>query len=441
MNIENYYNLRKNGKEKYDIHLFPTISPDVTIKDFYNNCILNSVPKYWFDNALKWHKMLLKYVELDDAVFWVRYYESEKDKKAKVFHNRRACITKFDDDFTYVFVSNYDAHEIFNMVAKGVVPDELEFLKMMKSYTYPLHYNDSHPKHGGWPCEETDIAVYPCVGSVYGGVLTESKWYLAHITDIKGFYKRSNGNILKLSKTEKDNIYPRGEKDEWIKNKKIRKIKGNLTPEEKDIVKAHFLRFVDPLNYFLVPCVNNQTHTVSIHTSKKGTPKQIGEYDKLTKYVLEQYYNNPIIGGKIYKEYLKKIMADDSYLNKIISYGNTTINIEYNPNKNYKNGSTATTAIPLAAKKTIKYPEEKTLPMAKDYLFEGKPYMVLEREHLDPNLNGNGGSASQQLKKLGCEGKQNKGLFKGKTIDQAIALANGKMRETLEKIKELEMKE
>ena len=36
------------------------------------------------------------------------------------------------DGFSYVFVSNYDAHEIFNMIAHHVVPTENEFLELMK---------------------------------------------------------------------------------------------------------------------------------------------------------------------------------------------------------------------------------------------------------------------------------------------------------------------
>lgn len=51
--------------------------------------------------------MLMKYIELPDAIFWVRQYENGSSKKYKQttgrYDTRRACLTKFSDGFSYVF--------------------------------------------------------------------------------------------------------------------------------------------------------------------------------------------------------------------------------------------------------------------------------------------------------------------------------------------------
>lgn len=269
---------------------FPNLLPngcDKTIDDFYNSCIVKNLCST--SNFLAWHKMFMDYIELPNAVFWIRYYESGSKANGK-WSNRRASYSEFEDGFSYVFVSNYDVHEIFNMVFQGVTPNAEEFLDLMKSFKYPLHYDPGKRKkkvddeEQRSSCEETAICAYPNIGSTRGGVLTEKHWYLAHINAIKEGYLRPDGMIKKLSKQETNKIFPQGIVSDWKQDPNDgimkRKLGYSLSQDEKDLVKAHFLRFVDPLNYFIVPGEKFENNSVC---------KKIGEFDDLISFVSNKY--------------------------------------------------------------------------------------------------------------------------------------------------------
>lgn len=302
MTIKEYYANYKTNK-KLGITL-PCGTAD-TIEEFYNKCISkNMLPK---ENVLAWHDMFIEYIQRKDAVFWVRYYESG-NKKSGRWNTRRGCKTQFNDGFSYVFVSNFDAHEIFNMVRLGVKPDVEEFLQLMKNYEFPLHYDD------GESCEEKDMAVFPKIGSTRAGVLTPDHWYLAHIVGIKEDFIGVNGAILNV---DVDKIYPRGEVIEWKHNsngKKVRKIDYNLTESEKELVKAHFLRFIDPLNYYAAPGRDWQSNDVAYI---------IGEAKELNDFMSEQYKKN--YGAKKMFEFRKYALATCD----LKGNGNMVINVTF----------------------------------------------------------------------------------------------------------------
>ena len=103
MTIKEYYE-NYNTNKKFNITL--PINTAVTVKDFYNNCVkYNMLPP---DSVIAWHNMFMEYIEIDDAIFWVRYYESGRKKNGR-WNTRRGCKTQFRDGFSYVFVSNFDA--------------------------------------------------------------------------------------------------------------------------------------------------------------------------------------------------------------------------------------------------------------------------------------------------------------------------------------------
>lgn len=35
-------------------------------------------------SVIAWHNMFMQYVEMDDAIFWVRYYESGNKKSGRI---------------------------------------------------------------------------------------------------------------------------------------------------------------------------------------------------------------------------------------------------------------------------------------------------------------------------------------------------------------------
>lgn len=322
MTIREYYKDYKNTS-KYGFTL-PSRT-DKTVAEFYDNCILpNALNR---DNVLAWHEMLTEYAEREDAVFWIRYYESG-NKKSGRWNNRRACITKFADGFSYVFVSNYDAHEIFNMVRLGVTPSADEFAEMMRNYEFPMHYDS------GTSCEESDIAGFPKIGSTRGGILTPNHLYLAHINGIKSEFARSDGTSKALNKSEVERIFPRGKTSDWKNDggRKTRTLNRTLSSEDKALVKAHFLRFLDPLNYYVVPCRDYESNTVC---------QSIGEHRNLNLYVAEQHASE--YGKTAMEEFAK---AARIAISNEVADPEEEIDISYSPIKKASSAHPAKTPKP-----------------------------------------------------------------------------------------------
>ena len=319
MTIHEYY-------RDYDINsqyriAVPTGS-DTSIEGFYKHCISkNNLNKA---DVLKWHKMFMDYVERPDAIFWIRYHEDGQPayKKAHgVYNNRRACLTRMKGDgFSYVFVSNHDVHEIFNMISLGVEADVDEFADMMQHRTpqsvlytaypdaFPMHYDRNAKGKSTGSCEEALINCYPNIGTPRNGVLgLNQQWYLAHIIEIKSKYKRENGEYKALSRSEVQELFPRGSVSDWkcdASGLMIRELDGTLSDEQKAIVKAHFLRFVDPLNYYAAPGKLAQKNETPYAKSKAA----IGEYDPLNLFMAQQF--ETLYGKAVMEEFRKAVLVD-----------------------------------------------------------------------------------------------------------------------------------
>lgn len=324
MTISEYYQSYKNNR--YPISLQP--GQDNSLNGFFKNFIEPRCLKK--TDVIKWHDMFMEYIKRDDAILWIRYYENGK-KINGVWNTRRACLTEFEDGFKYAFVSNFDAQEIFNMIALGVTPDVNEFHNFMKNYQFPMHY------HKGSSCEESQACAYPNIGNVRSGVLNRCGYYLAHIFGIKTKYRRLSGNYNELSQGEINHIYPRGDVNDWkidpATNKKVRKLNYSLSNEEKNIVKAHFLRFIDPLNYFLVP--NKKSCIANCNCS-------LGEYEPLIATVYQEYEIK--YGKNKMKEFIEKALVENQFNQNINP--NFQLNIRYGLriNANVSNASTSVTA-------------------------------------------------------------------------------------------------
>lgn len=81
-------------------------------------------------------------------------------------------------------------------------------------------------------------------------------------------------------------LLPRGNYEEWAGDDHIRHLKQVITPADRALLVAHFLRAVHPLNYFLSP-----------GTSHQATRPDIGESALVQQYVRYQF-------GQIYGEQL-----------------------------------------------------------------------------------------------------------------------------------------
>jgi hypothetical protein len=98
-------------------------------------------------------------------------------------------------------------------------------------------------------------------------------------------------------------------------NHKIRRLNYSLTNEEKSLVKAHFLRFIDPLNYYVTPSPKYEKNSVS---------PRIGEYSVLNYFMNNKY--EELYGTKFMNEYKKMALIKKEFKN---ATGNEMINITY----------------------------------------------------------------------------------------------------------------
>lgn len=377
MTIKEYYLNYKTSK-KYPIKL--CTGKDTTIDEFYNNCIVSHLLPV--NSVLAWHKMLMDYVDRPDAIYWIRYYESGSKASGR-WNNRRACVTRFSDGFTYAFVSNFDAHEILNMVRLGVTPDIKEFADLMTLFKYPMHYDP------GTSCEESDINAYPNIGTPRGGILTFEHWYLAHINDIKSEFIRDDGTYraVDISSIEGLQIYPRGSVSDWKLDKKsgvmIRELPYSLTPEQKKLVKAHFLRFVDPLNYYVTPGPKYETNSVC---------PRIGEYGVLNNFISNKFES--LYGTSVMDSFRKKaLIKKPTYY----STGKEVINITYgvgtSPVVPVKTATIKTTVPKTAAKSVTSISAVKIGQYAKNIfeslLISGKLNSVMVANLMDKKYCSN----------------------------------------------------
>lgn len=293
------------------------------IDDLYTKCIeveLRSIAP----RIEKWNQFLFNYINLDLPIYWIRKYESCGDKFNNKNNNRRSCLTLVVDKinntvkFAYAFISNYDAQELYNMIRNGVdAPNEKDFLGMLQKGEYQFHYQED-----GKDCQDDLVSYFDKRGNIKGGVLNFQNWYLAHIYDVNGVeysnkYGLSTAQINEL-------FFPKGDVDDWKpvsklkdyinfkfnQNKtntdldrkvrvvdindiytKFKKINSNATNSEidnlyKKLLKAHFLRFVHPLNYFLVPSKKCEVNCVF---GRKYV--SIGEYGHLIEYIINKRKN------------------------------------------------------------------------------------------------------------------------------------------------------
>lgn len=259
----------------------------------------------------------MQYIEREDAIFLLRRYENGS-KGGGRWNTRRSAMTRFADGFTYVFVSNFEPHEIYNMAFKGVVPTAEEFARLLNNHIYPMHYDNGKSRS----CEEIDVSAYPHIGTVRSEVLNESKYYLAHIFSVNGTDYLWEADDTIISKDEIIEIAPRGTLSDWDVSDgyPIRKFDYSLNAKHKAYVIAHFLRLVDPLNYFLTP-IKALTRVKDISWNQN-----IGEYPELVGYVSKVYEQR--FGKECIEKYCKKAMTLPMKVNQS-DLGNTSIGISY----------------------------------------------------------------------------------------------------------------
>ena len=256
-----------------------------TIEEFYRKCISAGTSGRTWESVVYWHDLLKEYIKSDDAILPIRLYENlgpRSDYQGNGNGTRRRALTIHDDKFAYVFASNSFARSLFSMVLAGLKPSVKELRDRMKRFISCLGFH--------WRTQSLDeslIAAYPVT---YSRKFYLDGWYLAHISGVGDTPYNGYGDI-----DIEEDVFPQGQVGDWhsgdvfgVKGKTVRMFKNNLSARQKNLARAACLRFIDPLNYFLVPSQKNERH-------KPPLSRLVGEDKAIVHYMhckrFEEYGN------------------------------------------------------------------------------------------------------------------------------------------------------
>lgn len=273
------------------------------IKTFWHDFVEPKLPEK--ETVLAWHGLLTRYVQDDDAVFVIRAFSNTNATP------RRGLLTRTDKDFSFTYADNGFAKLIAKMAMDGFCPKYNEFKESMLTGKMPVsEFMGS---------KERQRALYKQqMKADYAG------YKLAHIVDSgKDFFVDGwNCRLTEICRKH----FPAGEFDDW-------KIEGNIyvrrlsvSPGTRDILSAYFLRYVDPLNYFLTPKPKN--NGAAFHTTETGI-SDIAEHKPFQLYAMRQFYGR---FGQAYKDFLNLLKIPPLFLNHFkteTTCGDTVIKIHY----------------------------------------------------------------------------------------------------------------
>lgn len=264
-----------------------------TIEDFWETIVKPYLLKEKVVKA--WLEVLYEYIEREDAVYAIRKFEDKLNNTPK--NLRRGWYNKVKNvNWSFFYTDNYFASYFAKMALNEYVPEEREFYEMMINHTFPARYS-----MGDYD-EELQNATFK-INARNPGIGTRG-YKIAHIVNTGENYSY-NGKCYGI--TEICNKYfPRGKYEYWNisvsadkEYPKYRELPED-SKEGQNLLKAHFLRFACPLNYFFTPLKTKLVlGQVDIYKN------DIAEHDPLLKYVMIQFYK---IYKDTYAEYLEKVL-------------------------------------------------------------------------------------------------------------------------------------
>ena len=231
---------------------------------------------------------------------------------------------------SYFFTDNFFAAYFCKFAIDGYVPSYDEFKCAMISRKFPATCKCTK--------DEKEKAAYSLDGKNPG--FGKAGYKISHIIDVgKEYFIK--GKTKSINDWCKDYKFTRGDSGDYKKavngNYYVRKMSSsqlNMSQyplnKAKEVLKAHFLRFVCPFNYVLTPKREKpkcQEFPKGVHI--KGN--DIGEMPEFLQYAKDQlrkYY------GPDYDDFLKRVMIDPNLASSKIPNstkqpGNTIINISY----------------------------------------------------------------------------------------------------------------
>ena len=300
------------------------------------------------------------------------------------------------------------------MAINGFKPDYDDFKQFVLNREIPYGYSvvslekEHQAYHKG--------ATYP---------LNKNGWKHSHV-----FSANQNDYNFNYKEIVQD-VFPMGEygdfKVQGDSNYPYRKVDGSINEDYVKIIKAHFLRVVHPINYFLTPKVNLQSSSMGI--------KDVGEYPGMIALMKQKLYD---LYGNIFTEYQEMIMApaDNPYIG--LQYEK---DLKKTSSKATEHMVTKTTKKRASSKGSVvskprsgksKFTPEQIAHCINAYLFDKMSFRNIEQTYLGIPKRANGGGfvAKNILNSMDINSSTQK-LFYGKSIAEAIAIATEPLKTTL----------
>lgn len=280
-----------------------------TLQNFWDSFIFPRLPEK--NIMLAWNKILMEYVQLPNAMFALRFYNTAASKD--YWDTLRRCaLTKTNNGYSFFYTDNFHAAYYCKMAVDGYISSTAEILNAYNNLEFPARF-------GSITENEKSLMALP---NKYSPYINNAGYKIAHIHAVgKNYF--FNGQDFSLSDIVQK-YFPGGERTDWQFDKNFNAPVRFLetSPEAKKFLVAEFLRFVHPFNYFLVPNTRANKHGSSTVCG------DIAEYPPLLEFVKNKFSE---LYGSAYQEFLDAIMIDTNSPCIEIA-GNKKINLSYELN-------------------------------------------------------------------------------------------------------------
>ena len=227
----------------------------ISIPNFYDTIIKQQFTN--IDTIKKTHDALMSYLNMDNKTFFLRLYGSYPKDKYDLL--RRGFLTEYPCKTKISFCDN-----TFSMLFTGLKLANIPLTNLkLADYLSQKSLITSF----GVTSKEKELSYYTSKNALRID-LNSKGWYLAHIKPVGYGYMD-----LDLK-----SLFPNPPRHEWNTDSKVRISQTNLSEDQNRIIKAHFLRFIHPLNSFLLPKRNLINYEGS----------NLGEEIELISYVSEK---------------------------------------------------------------------------------------------------------------------------------------------------------
>ena len=227
----------------------------ISIPNFYESIIKQQFTN--IDTIKKTHDALMSYLNMDNKTFFLRLYGSYPKDKYDLL--RRGFLTEYPCKTKISFCDN-----TFSMLFTGLKLANIPLTNLkLADYLSQKSLITSF----GVTSKEKELSYYTSKNALRID-LNSKGWYLAHIKPVGYGYMD-----LDLK-----SLFPNPPRHEWNTDSKVRISQTNLSEDQNRIIKAHFLRFIHPLNSFLLPKRNLINYEGS----------NLGEEIELISYVSEK---------------------------------------------------------------------------------------------------------------------------------------------------------